>query len=236
MIALETTVDFVKLALTGLWCACAAVVATSGWTAPGCLVTYFGSAVSIMLSLTVEVIHYKKSKLIPVNARDFVEWPANYNHSYLIGLPGGDTAWCTEYNLSATVPHDVWVNITYLNTGVSTSVRHNETSIEMDMEIDDKTPESVSLATNAKRTTHQTFSRLWVVAEKMEKIDYSGASKYKHTFATKDADKMWRLGRYCQHIYDCGDETCSEIVSAGLTLNSNEKTYARQTVSECESS
>ncbi|KAJ5876524.1 uncharacterized protein N7529_002108 [Penicillium soppii] len=192
MAVLETTIDFVKLALTGLWCACAAVVATSGWTAPGCLVTYFGSAVTIMLSLSVEVYHYKKQKLLPVSARGLVEWPESYNHSYLVGFPQGDTAYCTEYNLSETVPHDVWVNVTYLNTGVSTAVRHNDTSIEMDMAIDDKTP--VSLAANVKRTTHETLSRLRVIAEKMEKVTYSGPSAYKHTSAVKDADKMWRLG------------------------------------------
>jgi hypothetical protein len=230
----SSSIYIVKVAYAGFWAICAAVASSSGWTAPPCLISYFGSATALMLSLAVETIHYKKSKLETLPARDLVNWGSSYgysyNHSYMVAMPQGNTLWCTEYNLSSIVPHNQWVNVTYLNTGVTTEMRHNDTNIELDMEVP-----AVASSRFRKRSTEQDLRRIWVIAEKMEKIDYYHASKYHYRFAKKEADDMWRLGRYCDHIYDCSSGYCSEIISSGFTLNSEKRTYERQSVKGCES-
>lgn len=236
MVYLQTFITTMAVPIGGFYLLCSKTFSEDNWTAPACLVSYFSSAVALILALAVDVIDTRKHKLIHVEARDELKW----THEWMVAMPYGDPIWCNEYNLSSSVPHNVWLNVTHLNTGVTSLVRHNGSDIDLDIPMDG-VERSAGLArratehfTGLAKRSEQTLKRLWVNAKKMEKLDYTHASLYKKSYAEKDADRMWRLGRYCQHIYACDDEECSELIDVGFTLNSGKQTYERQSVKGCE--
>jgi hypothetical protein len=235
MVYLTTSVTSVLALTVAYIAACATMDSSDGWKPPACIIGYFGTAVSVILAVGSDVYGTRKSDLITTREYDFSNVVGN--HSYEVSLPEGNVVACNEFNLSSSVPYDTWVDVKYLNTGVSTLMRHNKTNIELDLAVDDSASANVfNSSTVAKRSDLQYLKRIWVIAKKMEKATNLHATNYRHEFAVKDATKMWNLGRYCQHVYECYSGECSEVISAGWTLNSNKRQFARQSVSGCESS
>ncbi|KAJ5945579.1 hypothetical protein N7454_002418 [Penicillium verhagenii] len=133
-------------------------------------------------------------------------------------------------------------------------MRHNGSNVELDLEVEDTAasyggnitaPSATSSVTKRSsdrgeiwfdmRSSLQTLKRIWVIAEKTEKITFEHATNYRSVWAKDDAKHMYQLGRYCEHMFECKSGECSEIVSSGWTLNSKNQQFARQSVSQCES-
>lgn len=233
-VVVKLTIDYLAV--------CGSVSSTSSewWDPPACIIAYFGTAVAVMLAVAADRAGTTHNDLQIINTRDIAQ--TTWNHEFMVAMPAGDPLWCNEFNLSSTVPHDTWVTVQYLNTGLSTLMRHNGSNVELDLEVEDTAASyggniTALSATSSvsKRSSLQTLKRIWVIAKKTEKITFDHATNYRSVWAKDDAKHMYQLGRYCEHMFECKSGECSEIVSSGWTLNSKKQQFARQSVSQCES-